>query len=434
VPNDLRNHISILEALSNSICRSKHITIKKRGDKLLFDLRRVHRGLKPVLPYLLVSEDLEGQDTMALNISTEYCEVELNKERSLNKEFSKKAEILISYELYSFVCSEELIAKSSKVMEISKKADKMYVKTSQREYNYLLGPNYCCNLLLPFYKDYLSAISVNITQNKVLVKKAVLKQYIKSFAQRLGLQEPSIKVKNEFYEFELEFLVNKLNKSKIHHIGIINVNRRGELALAESWYSDEGSYGFATAGGFNPTPWHPEYGVMVESEGEFDLKVLDAKKIKIIKTNNYCTGIVTDDNFSGTLKANTSEFKKNSENWYNLANLPTNFQFRDVLVSIKDYYYYFCKEIENTLYLKYNLKTTVKATLGVKSQINEDGKVVMTAQKNFGKVLIKTSGEALPKELIELIKKKHSNFMNKGSTCKNIEIKDNLQKILNTIS
>ena len=355
---DTNNDILVVSRL---ITRGPLIQVKYDSSSIIWDLQAVHRGLKPLIPYLLGYSLLEGRDSMVLNLTGSKFILMLNKERYSNqldldeiaiakngkynigryhREYSNLNEILINlvaYELYS-ICKSAYLEKSYKEIFKNNKVEKIlspHHKIEEgREYNLNLGPNYCSNICLPNYRKFTKYIKIN---NDSIDMTCMLPE---KFARKTSLNG----------------LLKYLHINKINNFGIVHINEFGDIAIGETWYKPEGSFGSSTAGGFNSTPYHPRYGIAVESFEEFNFKILNLNKVKIIRSHlHYCTGLIFIDNFTGKFKVTKNEFKKGSERWISFKQIRSEgTELRNVPFALQDYFKFAEKRIFNKFEGRHN--------------------------------------------------------------------------------
>ncbi len=387
------NPISKVEnliAVSKLLTRCDSVDVKYNFTEIKWNLKFVHRGLKPLIPYLLGFTELEGRDSMVLNLAGSEFILRLNEERyaaqlgvdeinivendkhkisRYHRNYSDLNDVLanlLAYEIYS-ICKSAYLEKIYKDVfandHVQKNLSPFYKIEIGREYNLNLGPNYCSNLCLPNYRKFVKR--VKIKNDLISLNRAISGISLKKIT--------------------LGRFISNLDKSKIHNFGILHINEFGDIAVGETWYQSEGSYGLATAGGFNPTPYHPRYGIAVESYEEFGLKIADLSKVKIIRSHShYCTGLVFSNNFTGELKVTTNEFRVNTGKWLSFNQMRSDgMELRNVPFALQDYFKFAEKQIFSAFKKCFGLIANVEILFDVEIVANSDGNTVLKPKQTF---------------------------------------------------
>lgn len=386
------NYLKIIRSLLQSITRTEFIDMKCCDHDIVIGIGNIHRGSRPLVPFLLKGGIFSYLDTMDFDYSeTNFCiQYKLSK-------FKVLIEILFSYEinvfitsfvLYRFFPNKELITEFGESQNVKYKFQK-----PTREYGIELGPQYCCNILQPFLKKNICRL-LNENEIEINLKRweAYCNAYdlVEELHKRVNVKNDNIEIisSKSFKIKNISEFIEEFHISKFYNFGIIHINNKNQIALAETWYASEGSYGYASSGGFNPTPHFPEYGIAIESYGEFNLKILSLKDIFLIKHLNYVTGIVKHNNFKGILRCTTSEFRENSQIWTSLREIyQLGIFLRQTFQSIEDYARYEDKRYNEKL-KDGQIQWITK--LGYKFVTNSDGNRVIQVDPDFGQLIKNT--------------------------------------------
>ena len=422
------NYSMIINTLTKTILRQDNLKIIYTGTLISFDLSGVHRGLRPLLPYLFGYEELEGRDTMVTYlINNQYHvyldgrkrniedlgtnEICIDFSKSSHKNYGKKQyqssfnspdEIvvkLLEYLFISFISSYQLSTSTFDPHLISKN----HKTVEGREYSVSFGPDYCCNLLMPDKCQNLVELEININESKIKITSEKPYSLKSALIRRLKLKKSEIIINDNYLTIEMDLykLVEAFASERINYLGIVHVNNEGKAALSETYYENEGSYGYCTAGGYNANPYFPEYGSLIESYGEFNILYKSIKKIILIKdfSQSYCTTISYYSNNSGDLKASPSEFREDSHIWCDAEEIRgQKIPLRKVNRSLKDYYKYEAAVIETLFINKLkNNNLSIEIPYSVIASINTDEIDVDIPTHEFGVIKINTNKELFPK-------------------------------------